>query len=444
MTSDSADHGLLAPYWAGTPISDATGDAAVLRAILDVETALARAQATLGLVPDAAAQTIAAAAAGLTPDAAEIAAQTRSGGNPIIPLLAQLRSAIGPDAAAYVHLGATSQDVLDSALMVVAQRGIRIIGDDLETATTALERLADQHRATPMAGRTLTQHSVPTTFGVKAAGWLVGVTDAHRSLTAVAEALPAQLGGAAGTLASFEQLLPGRSFELSQQFARELSLIAPPIPWHTTRTPLIRLADALGGAAGELGTIGRNVSLLSRTEISELHEASGGGSSAMPQKQNPVLSVLLQAAAGRAPGLAADLHRSAATIDERPDGVWHVEWQTLRELLRTAGGAASLAAELLPGLRVDTAQMRANLKLTGPLIVSERIMLVTAPILGRERVQQLIAGAADNPAGLRESLSRELPGWEPERLAALLDPLGYLGTSDAIVDRAIAHCKENA
>ena len=444
MTSDNssaADHGLLSPYWAGTPVAEATGDPAVLRAILDAEVALAAAQARLGLVPADVAQAIRSSAAELTPDAPRIAAASRSGGNPIIPLLAELRAAVGQDAADFVHLGATSQDILDSALMVVAQRSIHSMTDDLDTVVTTLAALADDHRSTAMAGRTLTQHSVPTTFGLKAVGWLVGMADARSFLKAVSSALPAQLGGAAGTLASFTQLVPGRELELVDAFATQLGLQSPPLPWHTMRTPMTRLADALGGVCAAIGKIGADVSLLSRTEIGEVSEASGGGSSAMPQKQNPVLSVLIQAASRQAPGIAAELHHSAIAVDERPDGAWHVEWQTLRSLLRLTGGAVSLAAELLPGLHVDGDRMRTNLSITGPLIVSERIMLAVGPALGKDTVRRLLSEAADNPPGLRDSLRNELPDWSDTALDELLDPLNYLGLSDELIDRALAHVK---
>ncbi len=444
MTSDdpsTADHGLLSPYWAGTPVAEATADAAVLRAILDVEVALAAAQEQLGLIPDAAAERIRSTAAGLTVDAARVAAASRAGGNPIIPLLAELRAAVGPEAANQVHLGATSQDVLDSAMMLVAQRSIRSMLEDMDATVTALVTLADSHRSTAMAGRTLTQHSVPTTFGLKAAGWLVGLSDARGFLRAVSLALPAQLGGAAGTLAAFTQLTPGRELELAEAFASELGLQAPPLPWHTMRTPITRLADALSGASTALGKIGADVSLLARTEIGEMSEASGGGSSAMPQKQNPVLSVLIQAACRQAPGIAAELHRSAVAVDERPDGAWHVEWQALRTLLRVTGGAASLAAELVQGLRVHEDRMRANLALTGPLIVSERIMIAVGPTLGKDTVRRLVSESADDPSALRDGLRRELPHWSDTALDELLDPLNYLGLSDELIDRALAHVK---
>jgi 3-carboxy-cis,cis-muconate cycloisomerase len=207
------------------------------------------------------------------------------------------------------------------------------------------------------------------------------------------------------------------------------------------RTPVTRLADALSGVCGPLGTIGADVSLLSRTEIGELSEATGGGSSSMPQKHNPVRSVLLQGAARQGPGLAAELHRSAIAVDERPDGAWHAEWQPLRELLRVAGGAASLAADLLPGLRVDAERMRANLRFTGPLIVAERIMLVVGPILGKPRVQQLVAESTGDPSSLRARLCAELSEWSDAAIDELIDPANYLGLSSELIDRALAHVK---
>ena len=453
LTSDSsgpdpcADLGLLSPVWAGTPVAVETGDVAVLRAILDAEVGLAAAQARSGLLPEAAAAVIRNVAADIVIDTAQAARRSRSDGNPIIPLLAELRAAVAsvdPGTAGLVHLGATSQDILDTALMLVAQRSIRILSADLDTAVSALAGLADRHRTTVMAGRTLTQHSVPTTFGLKAAGWLVGVVDASRVLTIIAAALPAQLGGAAGTLASFRELAPSRELEIVDAFAAELGLRAPTLPWHTHRAPITRLGDALAGVCDALGKVAADISLLSRTEIAELHEANGGGSSAMPQKQNPVLSVLMQAAARKSPGLAAELHRSALAVDERPDGAWHVEWQTLRELLRLAGGAASLAVGLLPGLRIDRERMRTNLAITGPLIVGERIMLVVGPILGKDHVRQLVVQAADDSQSLHESLRSELTGWSDERINELLDPLNYLGANEDLIDRALRHAEGTA
>ncbi|HEY9499783.1 MAG TPA: lyase family protein [Terrimesophilobacter sp.] len=451
MTSDSpddlfasADFGLLSPAWAGSAVAAATGDTAVLRAMLDAEVALAEAQARLGLVPDAAVRIIRTVASVATFDLVDIASRSRVGGNPVIPLLADLRAAVAAadwESAGFVHLGATSQDILDTALMLVAKRSIRVILGDLDTAIAALVVLTDSHRETLMAARTLTQHSVPTTFAVKAAGWLVGLVDAAQALRVGADALPAQLGGAAGTLAAFSELVSGREFELVDEFAAELGLRAPVLPWHTCRAPVTGVGDALATVAQAIGTIGSNIALLSRTEIAEVHEATGGGSTAMPQKQNPIRSLLLQAIARTSPGLAGELHRSALSVDERPDGAWHAEWQALRELLRQVGGGASLAAELLQGLKVDAGRMRQNLELTGPLIVSERVALVAGPIIGRDAVKRIVSQAAQDPSSLGGLLKAALPDWSDDRVRELLDPANHLGANNAIVDRAIAHAR---
>jgi 3-carboxy-cis,cis-muconate cycloisomerase len=405
--------------------------------MLDAEIALAQAQAGIGLIPDAVADAIDGVFEELDP--AELAVRARAGGNPVIPLVEDLKKKVDPHLADFVHLGATSQDILDTALMLVAKRGIRLIDADLGTAVDALAGLADAHRATPMAARSLTQQSLPTTFGLKAAGWLMIVADARSFLGAVATALPAQLGGAAGTLASFRELAPGHELELVELYAARLELQAPPLPWHTARTPVLRLADALSAVGAALGKVAVDVALLSRTEIGELHEATGGGSSSMPQKQNPVRSILISSATRSIPGLSTELHRSAVAIDERPDGAWHAEWQALRELLRATGGAASLAADLLPGLRVDADRMHANLALTGPLIVSERINLVLRPVLGAAGVKDLIAASAEDPAGLGDRIRAALPEGSDVDLADLLDPLAYLGIDDELIDRALAH-----
>lgn len=451
MTSDdffsSADVGLLSPAWAGTPIADQTGDRAILTTLLEAEVALAAAASSVGIVPDAALRVIREVAGSVELDCADLAVRARSGGNPVIPLVQDLRAAVAAsdiDAARFVHRGATSQDILDTALMLVAKRSLRILAHDLSTTVTALATLADRYRATPMAARTLTQHSVPTTFGLKAAGWLMAASDALNTLTAAEATVPAQLGGAAGTLASFHEMAPGRELELVKQYAAELGLAEPPMPWHTTRTPVGNIADVLVGVAVALGKIAADIALLSRTEIAEVQEPTAGESSSMPQKQNPARSVLINAATRTAPGLAAELHSSAIAIDERPDGAWHAEWQTLRALLRAVGGAAQLAADLLPGLRVDTDRMLANLSITGPLIVSERINIVVGPILGSDAVKKIITASADDPSSLASHLHDALPDWADSAIRDLLDPRSYLGAYDALIDRALAHVKETS
>ncbi|WP_157520474.1 lyase family protein [Herbidospora daliensis] len=364
--------GLLGPAWSGTPIDGATADTAVLRALVDAEAALARAQNR----PDLAA-------------AIESAAGTldHSGGNPVIPLVKAL-----PEGA---HDGATSQDVMDTGLMLVAARARRLILLDLASAAGALAGLAREYRDTPMPGRTLTQHAVPTTFGLKAAGWRSLVLDAHERLGAVT--LPAQLGGAGGTLATL-------SVPLMERFARETGLAAPLLPWHVLRTPVADLAGALAFCCGALGKIAADVLVSSRTEIGEVTEGSGGGSSAMPHKSNPVHATLIAACARQAPALAATLYGAMAAEDERPAGAWHAEWEPLRTLLRLAGGAAHHTATLAGGLRVHPARMRENLSLTGGLIVAERVMGELSRQIGRKAARDLLETASRDAARLRMPL----------------------------------------
>ncbi|MEU0591148.1 3-carboxy-cis,cis-muconate cycloisomerase [Streptomyces ardesiacus] len=445
MTSpaDPADTGasLLAPGWAGSPAASAAGEPAYLRALLDAEAALTRAQAALGLAPAEAADAVSAAAADPAAfDAQSLAERARGGGNPVIPLVADLTEAVGEPYGPYVHRGATSQDILDTAAMLVAARTLDLLLPDLARTERALARLAAEHRDTPMPGRTLTQHAVPTAFGLKAAGWRSLVLDARDRITAVRATLPVQLGGAAGTLAAFGAYDAADPVGLPAAYARELGLAAPLLPWHTLRTPVADLAGALALAAGALGKIAVDVLTLSRTEIGEVAEGSGGGSSAMPHKANPVRCTLIAAAARRAPQLAATLYGSLAAEDERPAGAWHAEWEPLRDLLRLAGGAARDAAELAEGLRVRPDVMRAHLGLTHGLIVSERLSARLAPVLGRARAKELLTElAARTYAEDRDlgELLAEVPELRDLDLAALTDPARYTGAAATLTDRAL-------
>jgi 3-carboxy-cis,cis-muconate cycloisomerase len=387
--------------------AEATGDVAVLQAMLDAEAALTRAQAALGLVPAEAAEAVSAAARADAFSLPDLVARARSGGNPVIPLVRDLREAAGPHGE-HVHRGATSQDIVDTALMLVARRTLGPVLADLGRVIGGLTALAAAHRDTPMAARTLTQQAVPTTFGLKAAGWRELAAAARTRLAAARDALPAQLGGAAGTLAAF-QPAPARGAEeaapagdasgrtpagggtgqapagvvgevpgggaveeavavalrLPGRFAAELGLAEPVLPWHVLRTPVADLAGALAFTAGALGKVAADVLVLSRTEIGELSEGVGGGSSSMPHKHNPVRATMIAAAARQVPPLAAILYGSLAAEDERPSGAWHAEWQPLREALRLVAGAARDAAELITDLRVHPDRMRANLSVPG-------------------------------------------------------------------------------
>lgn len=434
------DAGLLAPGWAGSPAADATDDRALVRALLDAEAALTRAQAGLGLAPEEAARAVTEAADPARFDAPSLAERARGGGNPVIPLVADLTKAVGEEHGPYVHRGATSQDILDSALMLVAARALEPLLADLGRTERALARLAAEHRDTAMPGRTLTQHAVPTTFGLKAAGWRALVLDARDRTAAVRSALPAQLGGAAGTLAAFGAYGAPDPLALPAAYARELGLCAPLLPWHTLRTPVADLAGCLAFAAGALGKIAADVLTLSRTEIGELAEGSGGGSSAMPHKANPVRSTLIAAAARRAPQLAATLYGSLAAEDERPAGAWHAEWEPLRDLLRLTGGAARDAAELTEGLQVRPEAMREHLALTHGLIVSERLSAELAPVLGRARAKALLTELAGRTYTEDRSLAEllaEVPELKGLDLTALTDPARYTGSAGALTDRAL-------
>ncbi|CAL9370244.1 3-carboxy-cis,cis-muconate cycloisomerase [Streptomyces sp. enrichment culture] len=439
-TATDTDTGLLAPGWAGSPAADATGDRAYLRALLDAEAALTRAQAALGLAPDGAATAVTDAADSGRFDLASISERARGGGNPVIPLVADLTQAVGQEYGPYVHRGATSQDILDTAAMLVAARTLDLVLTDLARTERALARLAAEHRDTPLPGRTLTQHAVPTTFGLKAAGWRSLVLDARDRISAVRAALPVQLGGAAGTLAAFAAYGAGDPLALPGAYARELGLAEPALPWHTLRTPVADLAGCLATAAGALGKLAADVLVLGRTETGEVAEGSGGGSSAMPHKANPVRATLIAAAARRAPQLAAVLYGSLAAEDERPAGAWHAEWEPLRDLLRLTGGAARDAAELAEGLRVDPAAMRAHLDLTHGLIVSERLSAELAPVLGRSRAKALLTEVARRTYAEGRSLSEllaEVPELKDIDLAALTDPARYTGSAAALTDRAL-------
>ncbi len=354
------DYGLLSPATAGS--DGIVSDRAILGALYDTELCYLRALVAVGIAPASATLD----EVPTLPDVADIARRSRDGGNPVIPLIADLRATASPDAAPWVHRGATSQDILDTALMLTARRARGLILGMLDSSTAHLSALARAHRATVAPARTLTQHSTPTTYGLRFATWLNTLLDARDALAAVS--LPVQLGGASGTLASLVQLGGiERATAMPAAVAKEIGLDVPRSPWHISRAPVTRLGDALVGLTDALGMIGANVATLSRTEIGELTEPTAegrGGSSAMPQKQNPVFSVLLRSVSLRAPGLASTLHVAAASyVDERPDGAWHTEWPTLRELLRLGVGGAARLDDLLDGLTVNVDAVARNLQL---------------------------------------------------------------------------------
>jgi 3-carboxy-cis,cis-muconate cycloisomerase len=345
--------------------ADAVSGRAWLQAMLDVELALARACARHTLIPQSAAEAIAAACVAERYDVGEIARAAAASGTPVIPLVAALRAAVGEAAAEHVHRGATSQDVIDSAAMLVARRALRPTLADLAAAADASAQLARAHRRTPILGRTLLQPAEPTTFGLKAAGWLAGIDETRAQLEDVrAHTLAVQLGGAVGTLAAFD----GKGAEVAADVARQLELAEPVLPWHSIRTRPARLAGALGAVAGVLGKVAVDVTLLAQGEVGEVREGGDparGGSSAMPHKRNPVGAVSTRACAERVPGLVATLLGAMRHEHERAAGAWQAEWETQSELLRVVGAEAAWARELLEHLEVDGERMRLNLEASG-------------------------------------------------------------------------------
>jgi len=327
-------------------IRDAVSDTAWLEAMLDAERALANAAALAGAADAADAAAVAEASDPALYDIGALAAEGRGVANPVEPLVRALRRR-----APAAHRGATSQDILDTAAMLVAKRAVAEIAEEVEAARAACARLARTHRSTPMSARTLLQQAVPTTFGYLAAQWYV-------SLHTPAPRFPAQLGGAAGTLAAFGE----HALAVKRQFAAELELEDPELPWHTNRAPIAELAALLDRTAQAAAKIALDVILLAQTEVGEVHEASGGGSSTMPQKRNPARAVRARACARGVHAQAGLLTAAGDHELQRAAGAWQAEWNALSEALALTGGAAAAIRECLESLEVDTERMRENMR----------------------------------------------------------------------------------
>jgi 3-carboxy-cis,cis-muconate cycloisomerase len=426
---------LFASVLARGRAAEATADERWLEALLQVEAALVRAQAAVGLVPPGDAEAIERACRTISLDVDAIGAEAAATGTPVVPLVVRLRAQVGEPAAEYVHHGATSQDVVDTAAMLVARTALDAILDDIDSGSDAAARLASEHRDTIVVGRTLLQHALPTTFGLKAAGWMTGLDEAAAGLREVrTQGLAVQLGGAAGTLAAFGADGPA----LVAALASELRLAEPVIPWHTLRVRVARLASALGVAAGAVAKPARDVVLLAQTEVGEVAEGvpGRGASSALPHKRNPVAAVSALAAAQQVPGLVATILAVMPHEHERAAGGWHAEWWPLRSSLVAVGSAAAWLADCLEHLEVDVQAMAANVERRGALLVAERVVAELTPRIGRKRAEELVAGAPDG-AALRRRLS-DLDELSDLDLGELLDARRYLGSAGLLVDRALA------
>jgi 3-carboxy-cis,cis-muconate cycloisomerase len=407
--------------------------------MLEFESALARAEAQAGIVPSEAATAIAARCDPSLYDFDELLERGRGVGSPPEPLVRALRESVGGDAAGYIHWGATSQDVMDTASMLVARGALDVILAELDAVLATLARLADAHRSTPMAARTMLQQALPTTFGLKAAGWLVAVLEARSLLDAVRrERLAVQFGGAAGTLAAVAEHGPA----ILRRLAEDLGLAEPVLPWHTNRVRIAELGAALATTAGVLGKIALDVVLLAQTEVGEAREEIGGGSSTLPHKHNPIESTLARACTRLVHGYASVLTSGLEQEHERAAGAWHAEWEALSGALAYTGGAAHAVGRAVGSLQVDAQRMRHNLGATDGLVLAERVSFALAARYGRAEGHDIVREAAARVAASGRSLADELRADErvdlsdPE-LDALLDPVTYLGSAEAFVDRAL-------
>jgi 3-carboxy-cis,cis-muconate cycloisomerase len=411
--------------------------------MLRAEVALASAEATIGLVPPAAAADISAAAESGRFDPVAIGRAARASGNPVVPLVEALRAGVAEHSAQWVHWGATSQDILDTATMLVIRDSTSAIDRHLATLAEACAGLARHHRQTLMVGRSLLQPALPTTFGLKTAGWLTAVDRSRRHLATSVDRLPLQLGGAAGTLASLGDEGPA----VVSAMAESLSLAEPVLPWHTHRQQVAEVAGALAIVAGTASKITYDVALLMQAEVGEVSERRGngrGGSSTLPQKHNPVSAAIVGGASRRVTALVEIVYGSLAQEHERAVGAWHAEWATLTELLRLSGGAAAATAECIAGLRVHPDAMASNLAAVGQGLLAERVTMELTRRAGRATAVAVVADALAGVASPRPTFAETLEAagataWiSSGEIGALVDPSTYLGSSDIYIDRALA------
>jgi len=411
--------------------------------MLRAEVALAGAEATIGLVPPAAAADISRAAESGRFDPGTIGRAARASGNPVVPLVEALRAVVAEQSAQWVHWGATSQDILDTATILVIRDSTSAIDRHLATLANDCAVLTRHHRQTLMVGRSLLQPALPTTFGLKTAGWLTAVDRARRDLARSVDGLPLQLGGAAGTLASLGEQGPA----VVSAMAKSLSLAEPVLPWHTHRQQLAEVAGALAIVAGTASKVTYDVALLMQAEVAEVSDRKGngrGGSSTLPQKHNPVAAAIVGGAARRVAALVAVVYGSLAQEHERAVGAWHAEWATLTELLRLSGGAAAATAECIAGLTVHPDAMVSNLAAVGQGLLAERVTMELTRRAGRAFAVKAVADALEAVASPGPTFAESLEAagataWISRgELGALVDPSTYLGSSDLFIERALA------
>ena len=437
---------LLAPMLSSAAMRAVCDDEAYLQRMLDFEAALARAEAATGVIPANAAGPITKACKASSFDLADLAEAAARSGNLAIPLVKALTANVADaDAARYVHWGATSQYVIDTAGMLTLRAAIDALLPDLDRAIAGFAKLAHQHRNTAVVARTWLQHALPMPFGLKLAEYAAAL---HRSRTRLqrlrSEGLALQFGGAAGTLAA----LGDKGLLVAEKLAQELKLPLPDAPWHTHRDRIAEAASVFAVLTGTCGKIARDVSLMMQTDVAEAFEPSGegrGGSSTMPHKRNPVAAATALAAATMAPNLAATIFAAQVQDHERSAGPWQAEWPTLPNLLLVTSGALAAIVDIAEGLQVDVARMRANLEATGGLIMAEAVAMALAEKIGKNEAHHLVEAASKKAVTEKKSLGDVLTKdpkvtahLSADKLAKLFEPMAYQGASQALIDRLLA------
>jgi 3-carboxy-cis,cis-muconate cycloisomerase len=444
---------LLDPLFRWEAVTKLFRDDVCLQGMLDFEAALARAEASAGVIPSSAASAIAAKCRAELFDQKKLAAAAALAGNLAIPLVKQLKELIAAenkDAANFVHWGATSQDAIDTGMILQCREALALIAGDVNELCNALAKLADEHRCTPLVGRTWMQHAVPTTLGIKFAGWLDALGRHRERLSQTQNnCLVLQFGGAVGTLAG----LGSQGEAVSKQLAAELKLALPQIPWHSHRDRMAEIATTLGLLTGTLGKIARDISIHTQTEIDELREPAEegrGGSSTMPHKRNPVAAAAILSAAIRVPALVSTMLSTMVQEDERGMGGWHAEWETLPEIVCLAAGALHQLTVLVPQLEIDVQRMRQNLDLTNGLIFAEAVTAALGEKIGRSQARTLLDAASERAAKEQLSLRNVLDEnpvitkhLSAPELEKLFDPRNYSGTSGHFIDLVIEKHKSD-
>jgi 3-carboxy-cis,cis-muconate cycloisomerase len=451
MTVDPANSGIYGGLYGSQEMRDLFSDISRLSAMLAVEAALARAEGRLGIIPRDAAEAIFKAAKSLKPDLAAMAKGAALTGQPVAALAQALGQAAGNNSRAYVHWGATTQDVTDTALVLLLRQALDLVARDLAALGNALAARAKKYRGLPMAGRTYMQQALPITFGFKCAIWLAPLADHLDRLAELKRrCLSVQFGGAAGTLASLGQ--KGRA--VAKALAEELGLSLPEAPWHANRERLAEIGNFLALLCGSLGKFVGDVILLGQTEVGELsepHVAGGGGSSTLPQKRNPVRSAHVLAAMRGVHALAPLMLTALAGDHERSAGAWQSEALALPQMMNLTSGALIHAGEIARGMIVDGARMRGNLDLTHGLILSEAVMMNLAEKTGRAEAQRLVTRACDRALEQRKPLAAILAKdkkiaahLDAGSIARLTDPANYLGDAPKAAGRVVSRWRAAA